>query len=267
MNGLNTGSPSFGDSNGPFIQSNLFIEDNTGNFAPNLVLDQINNDICPDGTKVIQYSSDSIRPQTPAFSGAIFGVGSNNDATEISGLNLGWNYSDAVLPQYTPLVTSFFRYDTSSTFSVNGMSVVDNVGIAANLVLDATNNDVCPQGLLLEEYVWDNFRPQTRQYRRPITSNYTFYGHHRDATLLVPASFSGTIAITLSQYAKASDTAGSNPELTPTNTVVHVRRKSGPATGTLNVVDQKSGSTLTPNFPAGTDLFYQFNGSNWVSLT
>jgi hypothetical protein len=94
----------------------------------------------------------------------------------------------------------------------------------------------------------------------PIAANYTHYGQQQGATLIVDASITG-FTITLAATMGATGT-----EPVATGTIVHVRRETGSASGTLLVKDD-AGTTLTTNTTSGQDFFYRFNGTHYVTFT
>lgn len=93
-----------------------------------------------------------------------------------------------------------------------------------------------------------------------ISANYTHYGQHEDAYLIVPVSIT-SFTITLAA------TMGATGTLPPkTGSRVRVRRLSGTAAGTLTVKDD-AGTTLATNTTAATNLDFYFNGTHYVSFT
>jgi hypothetical protein len=92
-----------------------------------------------------------------------------------------------------------------------------------------------------------------------ITANYTHYGQHVDATLIVPASVTG-FTITL-----AATMGATGNEPVATGNRVYFIRQSGTASGTVLIKDA-AGTTLATN-TANAHLSFRFNGSQYVALT
>jgi hypothetical protein len=92
-----------------------------------------------------------------------------------------------------------------------------------------------------------------------VSTTYTHYGQFSYATIIVPDSITSFI-ITLAA------TMGATGTLPPqTGNIVNIYRSSGTVTGTLTVKDD-AGTTLTTN-TTSTDLWYQFNGTHYVTFT
>ena len=197
---------------------------------------------------------------------SIIDLGGGGESVLIKGLTMNWQFpGTSSLQPNTPLVQQFGNPpDEPTIFHAEGIKIIDNGGASVNLVLDNTNNDQLPGQTLVGSYKWNYYRPQTDEYRPQITSSYTHYGRHANATLFVPASLSAAITITLHNLCKASGVGASEP--TPLGTTVHIRRVSGSYSNTLTIVDRASGGTLATNTSAGADYLYRFNGTNWVAM-
>ena len=92
-----------------------------------------------------------------------------------------------------------------------------------------------------------------------VLANYTHYGQHVDATLIVPASVTG-FTITL-----AATMGATGNEPVATGNRVYFIRQSGTASGTVLIKDA-AGTTLATN-TTNAHLSFRFNGTQYVAIT
>ena len=92
-----------------------------------------------------------------------------------------------------------------------------------------------------------------------VVANYTHYGQHVDATIIVPASVTG-FTITLAATMGATGT-----EPVATGNRVYFIRQSGTASGTVLIKDA-AGTTLATN-TTNAHLSFRFNGTQYVAIT
>jgi hypothetical protein len=102
--------------------------------------------------------------------------------------------------------------------------------------------------------------------RSVTATSYTHYGADIDATLIYPASMSGTATCTLANTFKASGTGSTTPPMS--GNTVRIRRAAGTFANNLAVVNGgPAAGTLWTNSSAAAENQFTFNGTNWVLST
>jgi hypothetical protein len=167
------------------------------------------------------------------------------------------------LPFY--MVDAIITPDTPANVTLRGLRLNDDTGqgLSTHVGLDLNMplGDFGPVQTVADYRFGYNL---SRSYGvvRTVSDNYTHYGSDIDATLLAPASLSGTKTITLSNKNKSSG-QGSTTKPMSGNTV-RIRRQSGTFANNLIVVNGGSGGgTLWTNNSAAAENQFTFDGTNW----
>jgi hypothetical protein len=200
----------------------------------------------------------------------IYNSGSGESCT-INGLRIGWDtYSDPGLLSPLTVFANGGNNDQNVNIEMFGLVVGDDVFV--NLAQTTLWNGLYPLANNSEQYdvqvgslTSDQVQVSTGLYQPSISSTYTHYGCHEDATLMVPSTLSAATTITLSNKRKASGLGSSLA--TETGNTVRVRRLTGTYADALTVKDGQSGTTLTTNTTDAVDYLYTFNGTNWVTAS
>ena len=200
----------------------------------------------------------------------VFLMSGSGEVISVNGLSMGWS------PNCDPGLLSPLQ-----VFGINGNNDQNVMIDMRCLILTDDSNTNAPlvtldplgapltQGAAYDTqvlgYRTDQVRSETDRYAPTISANYTHYGYHSNAILMIPSSLSAATTITLSN--KRIPTGLGSSLATPTGNTVRIRRTSGTYANALTVKDAQSGSTLTTNTASGVDLLYTFNGTNWVVAT
>jgi hypothetical protein len=160
----------------------------------------------------------------------------------------------AASPDYVPNfeVNKFISFDNPGGNIQGHIFLDDHMPMASNATPEMFNrfvhgaaNSVCERAKL------------------NVSATYTHWSQHEHATIVVPSSIT---SFTLTLGARISVTAST--QLPRTGSTVHIRRSGNAGlAGTLTIVNGGAGAgTLNTNTTA-VDLWYQFDGTNWVALT
>ena len=198
--------------------------------------------------------------------GSVTGLGETVifDVVEVS-----WQFLTGQLLGNTPLIANTGAPNQAPiSCRMRGLVVTDaQDAIGSNLILDAVNNDLLPNGTIVDEYAFHWARPKTVGYQAPQSAaggSYDFYGHHEEARLFFspPAS---AATLTLHPTRKSASSYPSNFASEPprVGTTVEIILLPGTYSNAITVMDGGNTPAIATLNAAGNYLAV-WGGSHWT---
>jgi hypothetical protein len=149
--------------------------------------------------------------------------------------------------------------DQQPSIDATNISLDDfmNGGLTAHVALDPNMPSANFAGATrVAHYRWGSGVSQATGAVRTVSATYTVYGQDENPTFEIPAAIK-SFTLTLADVQAASGVGATL--IPPLGNVIHVRRNSGSASGTLTIADAKAG-TITTSTQAAQDLYFKFDG-------
>jgi hypothetical protein len=240
-----------------------------------------------------------VRNVTPSNGGCIFGVSQGNltvkglavlDMRTVAGtygssVFFGGGYGELIVADGVLIAWSSFcapglitglsiagvsggaSNDTNTVYHIRGVVIAEegsgNTTTLMTLVKGVFNACATASNCFVAEIVTDTVKTRTVGFTPTILGNYTHYGCHKDAVLILPATLAAATTVTLSGVMVPSGLGSTVP--TDQNNTVRTRRQTGTYANALTIKDGVGNTTLVTNSAAASDYIERFNGSNWVA--
>jgi hypothetical protein len=156
--------------------------------------------------------------------------------------------------------------DQQPSIDATNISIDDfiNGGLVAHVAIDPNMPLANFAGATrVDHYRWGSGVSQATGAVRMISAPYTTYGQDENPTFEIPAAIT-SFTLTLADVQAASGVGATL--IPPVGNLIHVRRNSGSASGTLTIADAKAG-TITTNTQAAQDLYFKFDGVRYRTLS